>query len=711
MSNQTKRKKLVILGGGIGALSTALELTGQPDWRDRFESITLYQMGWRLGGKGASGRGANGRIEEHGLHIWMGFYENAFRSIRRVYQELGRPEGTPLATWSDAFKPHSFIVFGERVGDQWRNWPLDYQTNDLVPGDGGEMPTLWSYIMELLEWMRAHLQTLRHGEPERNVADGEHPHHRLDFIRPLMAELKIDVECGELSAGLALLAVAHAVASRLHPDPENHQPEHHRSIADLLQRFVAWLRSAVEHEMHLDDDARRLLIMMELGSITIIGLLADRVLTHVDRIESLDSYDFRQWLARHGASDLVLGSSAVKGLYDLLFAYRNGDTAEPSLSAAVALHFAMRMVLTYKGSIFWKMQAGMGDTIFAPIHAVLKKRGVEFRYFHRVTNLGLSADGGTVDTIDIARQATLKNGTYDPLVDVEGLPCWPSEPLYDQLVEGEAIRDGGINLESFWNRPEPVEEICLRNGVDFDQIVFGISLGSIPFVCRELVAASAKWRDMVTYVETTRTQAMQLWLQPDLAKLGWSLPSAVTDGYPDPLNTWADMSHLLDRESWGSGSAPGNVTYFCATMIGDIPAPDDSDAPARELEDVRRTGRDWLSSFCGALWPHASGSDGCLVWDHLFDPLEREGEARLQAQFFRANIDPSERYVLSVPGSLRHRLNAADPVFTNLVPTGDWIYTGINAGCVEATVISGMLAANAISGLPALEDIIGYRHP
>jgi len=28
-----------------------------------------FQQGWRLGGKGASGRGIHDRIEEHGVHV------------------------------------------------------------------------------------------------------------------------------------------------------------------------------------------------------------------------------------------------------------------------------------------------------------------------------------------------------------------------------------------------------------------------------------------------------------------------------------------------------------------------------------------------------------------------------------------------------------------------------------------------------------------
>ncbi len=49
---------------------------------------------------------------------------------------------------------------------------------------------------------------------------------------------------------------------------------------------------------------------------------------------------------------------------------------------------------TYRGAFFWKMQAGMGDTIFTPLYQALKQKGVTFRFFHRVEDLALS-DAGT----------------------------------------------------------------------------------------------------------------------------------------------------------------------------------------------------------------------------------------------------------------------------------------------------------------------------
>ena len=42
---------------------------------------------------------------------------------------------------------------------------------------------------------------------------------------------------------------------------------------------------------------------------------------------------------------------------------------------------------------------------------------------------------------------------------------------------------------------------------------------------------------------------------------------------------------------------------------------------------------------------------------------------------------------------------------------GDWTKSGLNSGCVESAIMSGLLAAHAISGSPRLEDIIGYDHP
>jgi uncharacterized protein with NAD-binding domain and iron-sulfur cluster len=76
------------------------------------------------------------------------------------------------------------------------------------------------------------------------------------------------------------------------------------------------------------------------------------------------------------------------------------------------------------------------------------------------------------------------------------------------------------------------------------------------------------------------------------------------------------------------------------------------------------------------------------------------GPKRLDAQYWKANIDPSARYVLSPPGAIAYRLHPDRSDFDNLYLAGDWTYTPMNSGCVEAATMSGFKAAQAICGNP-----------
>ena len=100
---EAKKTRVAVLGGGLGAMSAAFELTATRELRERYE-VTVYQQGWRLGGKGASGRNAaiGERIEEHGLHAFMGFYEHAFALMRAAYAEWRKEPDNPFQTWQDA---------------------------------------------------------------------------------------------------------------------------------------------------------------------------------------------------------------------------------------------------------------------------------------------------------------------------------------------------------------------------------------------------------------------------------------------------------------------------------------------------------------------------------------------------------------------------------------------------------------------------------
>ena len=135
MSHATQPQKVAILGGGMGGLTTALQLSSQPDWQERFD-ITVYQLGWRLGGKCASSRGPNARIEEHGIHGFMGSYFNALPMMADVYAELNRPAGAPLATFEEAFLGSGFTMLWEWEEDRLTPWPTRAPSNSTPPTDG-----------------------------------------------------------------------------------------------------------------------------------------------------------------------------------------------------------------------------------------------------------------------------------------------------------------------------------------------------------------------------------------------------------------------------------------------------------------------------------------------------------------------------------------------------------------------------------------------
>jgi uncharacterized protein with NAD-binding domain and iron-sulfur cluster len=149
----------------------------------------------------------------------------------------------------------------------------------------------------------------------------------------------------------------------------------------------------------------------------------------------------------------------------------------------------------------------------------------------------------------------------------------------------------------------------------------------------------------------------------------------------------------------------------------------DSLAYLRERADeVKRNAVTFLNEHVAHLWPRAAARPGQFRWDLLADarPATRTARARppvpadalrFDTQYWRANVNPSDRYSLALPGSLRYRISPLDASYDNLTVAGDWTDCGFNEGCVEAAVMSGRLAAHALSQSPPLGDIVGYDHP
>jgi uncharacterized protein with NAD-binding domain and iron-sulfur cluster len=256
-------------------------------------------------------------------------------------------------------------------------------------------------------------------------------------------------------------------------------------------------------------------------------------------------------------------------------------------------------------------------------------------------------------------------------------------------------------------------------GADFDFVVLGVGLGVIPAVCRSILERDARWREMVERVKSVPTQAFQLWLDRDAAELGWRDRAINISGFVEPFDTWADMTHVVPMEAWPR--PPKTVAYFC-NVLADDGGPEDAGLnPATFVSAARDQVRahcvHFMNTDLGVLWPSARSSSGGFDWSALSGGGSRStsrdrSEAEVfSTQYWTANVRPSDRYSQALPGSTKYRISPLDRTYDNLTIAGDWTSCSVNMGCVEAAVLSGLLAAYALSGYPRLEDIVGYDHP
>jgi uncharacterized protein with NAD-binding domain and iron-sulfur cluster len=724
------RKRVAILGGGVAGLTAAMELS-RPGWQQKYESITVYQYGWRLGGKGASGRGDHERIEEHGLHIWLGFYDNAFRLLHECYDELARdPQQIEIHSIDTAFERASLFVVEEPRGNAWLPWLADFHETPDVPGvKVAEPPSLWELLIRALELAFTYQEGADRTPGDGVTADGVSLEPRADPAPPgtvtlvptreaparsfatLMREAWIKASRVVSDIRQLELAAALALARTLPLDPEHHDPAAHDTLVGFVEGAAARLRQDRDRPDELSDEARREWYLIDIVLAGIRGVLAEGVLTHPEGLDVIDDHDFSDWLIRHGASPESARCGLVTTLmYDLPFAYEDGDPHKPRIGAGTALRGAIRTLFTYTGAIAWKMRAGMGDIVFAPMFEVLERRGVRFEFFHRVEALRPTADGSRVGTIVIDRQATLKDpcAGYRPLVAAhDGLPVWPNAPLDDQLeapLSAEAA-------ESFWTEAAPVDQVTLEDGVHFDTVVLAIPTGSHPYICQELMDGNRAWQDLVENLGTIYTQAFQVWVNEEMDDLGVDWGPATTGGYYEPFDTYADMRQLIGVEDWGELPVRA-IGYFCNAMPTPpgFPPRTDHDLPHRAEAEVKANALAFLRDAMGPLWPSGVYRYPTeFRWELLVDEQDRVGEERFDSQFWRANVDPSERYVLSLPGTSKYRLAPNETGYDNLVFAGDWTRCGLNSGCVEAAVMSGLLAAAAVDGSEPRRPVIAVR--
>lgn len=744
------RIRVAVIGGGCGALAAAFELT-KPEQKGRFE-VTVYQLGWRLGGKGASGRGGpSKRIEEHALHVWLGFYENAFRLLREAHAELGHPD-----KWCEDFVEDSFVALANdtlmadgsvAAATPAAAWAALFPPTPGLPGDpfvGDANPfAVASYLRQAVRLLRSLMSGLAYLEkdPQRGFVDkdfadldaGPDPNDQRTAVRRALDALLALWKVGYLSTTAGIVTSINLIeklilefADRARRQRSAEGPRGGADDEYIVTQFVTSFADSVRKQLGsvVQSDPKFALRwqIIDLVLAIMVGVVRDGLLTHPDGLDSINDVECRDWLRRHGASEAAVQGAFVNGLYHLGFAKDAG------VAAGQALRGALRMFFTYRGAMFWKMRAGMGDVVFVPLFRALKGRGVRFEFFHRLENVGMEFPPDAapfVASLDFDVQAEVPARLdYDPLEDVKGRACWMSQP---PPVVSLAAKDGvPFAFESFYDRRK-VATRTLRVGADFDVVVLGIGKGGIRYACRELLdgpgPVAEKWKAMHEKVPTVPTQSFQMWLRKDMSELGWHDQSVTLTGIPGHFDTWADMRQVVPAEDWPADAEPRTAAYFCGPLEprpGDMPpekpsGPFDLVHPQARLMEVRSNASEFLDTRMVQLWRGADAQGG-FDWSLLVDgtnpqQIHRTADQGVNALYASANINPSDQYVLATPGSIKYRISPLDTGIANLTVAGDWTACGFTEGCVEAAVMSGKLASHAISRLPRLEDIVGYDHP
>jgi len=695
----TGKKKVSILGGGPGALAAAFWLTDKPGWQERYE-VTLYQLGWRLGGKAATGRQAehNQRIIEHGVHALFGWYDNIFRTIQKTYEELGRRPGVdPIATWEEAFEPSDEYNFPEYKNGEWLAWILSVKVPPGTPGEGPS-PNVWQGVMRVIGMMTdglvgAHQSACQHETGLR---------YQLQHALLVLLSWAIKIVLLPLSLLSHVVAGQHLVSRSWMV-----------GLVELVLRPVLYLPvKLISRVSETNTLVRRVWISLQIGLALLRGIFVDRV---VERgWASINDYELPDWLQKHGASPAASDPkqcSLIRAFYDGLQSYKDGDPDQPTLAAGDGLQIILLGMTACKGHAIWRFKAGPGDSAWAPMYEVLSRRGVRFEFFHRTKRLRVSDDRKSIVAVELVRQATVKDGAYDPLIRVKNLPSWPDEALYDQLVEGQQLRQRGINLETpfSWRDWQDPGEVVLEKGKDFDELICGLNLGSLrPFlddrgVGHELFDCNQRWKEMNDIMQDTTCLAAQLWLTPSAKEMGWEHQQPLMAGFIQPQASLDDEVQRAVFEDWPEGAMPGTELDLCGTLnTAALPPPESPNYVDEANEFVKKKTIECLEGAFGYMFPEGAQKESVAIdWSLLMAPAEAMGVERFEHQYWIAHLAPASRGIMSVPKSSAKRIPPDDTGFDNFYIVGDWVDNPINIKSMEAATMTGMKVSKTLTGHPA----------
>ncbi len=285
-----------------------------------------------MGGKGASGRNKlyGQRVEEHGLHVWFGFYRNAFKMIQSVYAELGRPEGAPLRNWTDAFKAQNTIWLMDKVLKQRKSWRFSVVEKPGDPSQVDEKLDIENVIETAFVYLKKWLHTLQTEFFRQNHKyRGIHANKKLDSLKKL---IKSQVQF-ESKRSLSMFQQIHS------------------KIKQHIDGVLPYIDSN-----NLNTDLYHTYVVCDMGLAIIKGMMYDGIFSE-QNFSKINNIEFKDWLLSHGANPTVtIPSGLLKTIYDVTFSYEGGDPEKPNIEAGTAVHGILLIMTAYKGGLLYKMQ-------------------------------------------------------------------------------------------------------------------------------------------------------------------------------------------------------------------------------------------------------------------------------------------------------------------------------------------------------------------
>ncbi len=699
------RRRVRIIGAGIAGLTAAYQLSRTPAARARWD-VEVLEMGHRFGGRLASAHHpeASGRNEEHGLHVWFGFYDNTFRLAEDVWRDAPRPAACPWSSIWDGLRP----VFSSDHGlvdadDKYVVRRVHHPRNSDRPGGASATRSLTAHLTSVLDTFRAAPGTLLSLLADRTIPDPAVGDAVSRTLWPSPSPQKetlireVDAALGGIAAYLTTLLVPAA------PKRAALGERVHRALSHLHQPIVARALAIAGR----DPGAIALSHTLDIALAVARGITSSEHGILIDGdFDRISQWELRTWLAHHGAgADTLARSRLLDALYDIPFAFLEGDRNRPVMEASTALRYTIRLLFHYKHAVAYTLTAGAGETLVAPLYRLLCSRRVRFRPFCRLESLRIDPSSRRLAAATFIRAARTK-GAYDPLIERRGFSSLRAAPDWSQLEEGEALRRREVDFYSRFGDRGEEGRIELRVDRDFDDLVLALPLGCIKpdgdgkSPVGAWLAFHPGAQRALGKLHLVPTVAAQLWFREEPEAIGLRGRSVVTWGAP--YSVACDMSPVIAHEDWDE-PRPRSCVYLCGAWPLSAHRAPSSDRSARDADfaEARRALEAQMDRHGASLLdpkPTLHDAVGCAK------PID--------SQLVRANVEPWDLADLPLPGADLVRLEANDTGLSNLALAGAWVRTPVNTTSVEAAVASGIAAARALGA--EVEPILGetfFRKP